>query len=77
MIEEERKVAYITNMEQFRIQQGQSAFLINLLVSCFDQVSESYQRAVASAGEEKMDCWVRRIFTAKTLEDVFQESCST
>ncbi|MDF3054225.1 MAG: cytosolic protein [Gammaproteobacteria bacterium] len=81
LIEEERKVRYITSMERGGIQkglqqgrqEGQARTFIKLLEYRFGEVSKNHQQVIQHADEEKINFWMRRALTVDVLAEVFQE----
>jgi len=79
-IEEEQKMAYITNIERFAIAKGEARgeimgeikILLKLLHLKFNTVPEWVEKKIISADKKQLDLWVEKIMTTDTLDNLFE-----
>jgi len=84
-IEEELKVAYVSSMEEFGIEQGikqgvqqgikqgESTLLRHQIEFKFRCIPTSYLKRIEAADADTLIQWGKQLMMAETIEEVFQE----
>lgn len=83
-IEEEQKMAYVTNIERFAIARGEVRgvargekvgeikVLLKLLQLKFNAVPKWAENKITAADKKQLDLWVEKILTAESLDSLFE-----
>ena len=77
---EEKKMAYITNLERFAIAKGEERgellgemkMLLKQLNLKFNSVPDWVEHKITSADKKQLDHWVEKILTTESIESLFE-----